>query len=126
MKSISSKLENNMEKDNAQNNSQSMEQFEKYIKEYLKKGFMQEEYVVDAVKEIIRGYMANDGFSDKKVTDVPNDAYAIVNRRFVTLNGATASRPLGSVLGQRFFDTTITKPVYWSGSTWVDSAGSPA
>lgn len=35
------------------------------------------------------------------------------------------SRPKGTLLtvGSQFFDTTLNKPIYWSGTKWVDSAG---
>ena len=76
------------------------------------------------VEDIIKDYLKSGAFTDRKVTDTPTDAISIVNRKYVTLNGATASRPTSSVTGQRYFDTTIGRPVYWSGSTWVDGAGS--
>lgn len=36
-----------------------------------------------------------------------------------------SSRPEGTLLtvGSQFFDTTLNKPIYWSGTKWVDSAG---
>ena len=102
------------------------EQYDKYIKQYLKKGLMQEEYVIDAVKEIIRGYMADDGFSDRKVTDVPTDSYAVTNRRYVNLNGISSARPLGSVVGQFYLDTTVGKPVWWDGTKFIDATGTVA
>lgn len=76
--------------------------------------------IVDVVKQ----YMKSAAFTDKKITDIPNDTYSVVNRKYVTLNGTTGTRPTSSVLGQRYFDTTIGRPVYWNGSTWTDGAGS--
>ena len=40
--------------------------------------------------------------------------------------GATASRPAGMPVGYMYFDTDLTKPVWYSGSGWVDATGSPA
>lgn len=37
--------------------------------------------------------------------------------------GDTASRPLSRFIGTCYFDTTIGKPIYWSGSSWVDATG---
>lgn len=54
----------------------------------------------------------------RTLTDTPTDSLSVVNRRYVTLNGPTASRPGASVLGQSYFDTNINKPVWWNGSTW--------
>lgn len=71
-------------------------------------------------------YYQKQGFTDRKVTDTPNDALSVVPRKFVTLNGATASRPLSSITGQRYFDTTVGYPVFWSGTHWVKSDGTAA
>ena len=74
--------------------------------------------------KVVREYLQSSAFTDRKLTDTPTDSLAVVNRKYVTLNGATASRPTGSVTGQQYLDTTIGRPIYWSGSTWVDGAGS--
>lgn len=42
------------------------------------------------------------------------------------LSGATANRPsadLNMPVGLQYFDTTISKPIYWTGTKWVDSTG---
>lgn len=62
-------------------------------------------------------------FTARKLTDTPTDNLSMVNRRFVTLNGVSASRPTGSILGQSYFDTTIGLPVWWNGTNWQDAAG---
>lgn len=62
----------------------------------------------------------------KKVGDTPTDNLQVVNRKFVTMNGPTINRPKGSILGQFYFDTSLTangKPIYWNGSGWVDATG---
>ena len=41
-------------------------------------------------------------------------------------SGATASRPTAVYVGQPYFDTTIGKPVWWNGTTWVDATGTAA
>lgn len=38
-------------------------------------------------------------------------------------NGATAGRPASPVTGQQFYDTTLNKPIWWSGANWRDAAG---
>jgi len=85
---------------------------------------MPEEIDKNAIREIVKEYLQSEAFTDRKVTDSPTDALSMVNRKYVTLNGTTANRPVSSVTGQRYFDTSIGRPVYWSGSTWVDGAGS--
>ena len=74
--------------------------------------------------DIIREYMQSQAFTDRKLTDTPTDNLSVVNRKYVNLNGTTANRPISSITGQRYFDTTIGRPVYWNGSTFVDGAGS--
>lgn len=42
------------------------------------------------------------------------------------LGGTTANRPsadLNMPVGLQYFDTTISKPIYWTGTGWVDSTG---
>lgn len=65
-------------------------------------------------------------FTSRKLTDTPTDSLQVVNRKFVTLNGATGSRPVSSILGQFYFDTSSGIPVWWNGSTWVNASGTPA
>lgn len=46
---------------------------------------------------------------------------------FVRGAGTTANRPAGTKLtGAVYFDTTLGKPVWWSGSGWVDATGTAA
>lgn len=66
-------------------------------------------------------------FTDRKITDTPNDAYSVTNRRFVTLNGTTANRPVSSIQAQHYFDTSLAsgrgKLIVWNGTGWVDGTG---
>lgn len=42
------------------------------------------------------------------------------------LSGTTSKRPsadLNMPVGLQYFDTTLVKPIYWTGTAWVDSAG---
>lgn len=70
-------------------------------------------------------YLKSSAFTDRKLTDTPTDAYSMVNRKFVTLNGTTANRPTSSLLAQRYFDTDLNKPVWYGNSGWVDATGTP-
>jgi hypothetical protein len=39
-------------------------------------------------------------------------------------SGTTANRPTEFILvGQFYYDTTLSKPIYWNGTVWKDSAG---
>lgn len=42
------------------------------------------------------------------------------------LAGPTSNRPDGVAVGTVYFDTTLGKPVWWTGSDWVDAMGNPA
>lgn len=44
---------------------------------------------------------------------------------FVAPSGTTANRPASAVVGQEYFDTTITALLVYDGSAWVTAAGSP-
>jgi hypothetical protein len=51
-----------------------------------------------------------------------NQSIAIPN------SGPTSSRPLSTVqtplaIGQSFFDTTLNRPIWWTGTTWIKADG---
>ena len=37
--------------------------------------------------------------------------------------GNTDGRPISVVSGFSYFDTNLNKPIWWTGSKWVDSDG---
>jgi hypothetical protein len=40
--------------------------------------------------------------------------------------GSTGARPtIQRTVGQTYFDSTLGKPIWWNGTVWVDSAGTP-
>ncbi len=41
-------------------------------------------------------------------------------------SGTTQFRPTPTNIGFRYFDTTLNKPIYWTGEAWVDAAGTTA
>lgn len=91
--------------------------FSNYNPEGLKRTVRQ---VIDAE---IKEQMKNGLFTAKKTTDTPTDALSPVNRRYVNLNGVSASRPTSSILGQFYFDTTLGQPIWWDGTSFVDADG---
>lgn len=42
---------------------------------------------------------------------------------FQNRNGDTSNRPTSPVQGSVYFDTTIKKPIWWTGTNWVDATG---
>lgn len=41
----------------------------------------------------------------------------------IGLGGTTAARPASPYNYQPYFDTDLTKPIWWSGSAWIDATG---
>lgn len=39
------------------------------------------------------------------------------------LSGGTSARPVWKTIGMQFFDTALNKPIWWSGTNWVDANG---
>ena len=87
---------------------------------------MNEEDVKRITLETIKTYNKSQGFFERRITDTPTDAFAVVNRKFVTLNGAIASRPKSSVavIGQHYFATDTSILTIYGGTGWVNSVGS--
>jgi hypothetical protein len=83
-------------------------------------------YMKEYVETFLKEWMAYSGFTEKKITDTPKEALAVVNRAFVTMSGTTSQRPTSSaVQGQYYFDTTLDIPIWRNGSDWVDATGTP-
>lgn len=45
------------------------------------------------------------------------------NAGLVNQSGNTAGRPGSPVVGQQYYDSTLSKPIWYSGSNWRDAAG---
>ena len=78
------------------------------------------------VQEVVKQYFQAGAFQDRKLTDTPTDSLSVVNRRFVTLNGAVANRPSSSVatVGQSYFATDTNIPMTYSTTGWRNGVGS--
>lgn len=80
------------------------------------------------IREVVRIELSSNLFTARKVTDTPTDDLQVVPRKYVNLYGTTANRPSSSVVSnaQKYFDTTIGRPVYFNpnSSVWTDGAGS--
>ncbi|MFN3492309.1 MAG: hypothetical protein ACK40V_08840, partial [Anaerolineales bacterium] len=77
-----------------------------------------EKSIDERIKKIVPQYLQSAAFTARKLTDTPTDAFQVVNRQYVTLNGTSANRPTSSIVGQFYYDTTIGKPIWWSGSSF--------
>lgn len=84
---------------------------------------MKEEEVKKLIREEVKNQLKGGLFTARKLTDNPTDNLQVVPRKYVTRNSTTALRPTTSVLGESYFDTTISKPVWYNGTNYQDSAG---
>jgi len=78
------------------------------------------------IENAVRAYDKKSDFIKRKITDTPTDALSVVNRKFVTLNGAIGDRPVSSVatVGQHYFATDSSILMIYGGTGWVDPTGS--
>lgn len=85
----------------------------------------QKKEVEAIVAEMLRNYDSA-SYKKRRTVDTPIDSYSIVNRRFVTLNGAVTSRPRSSVavVGQPYFATDTNIPMTFDGTSWRNGVGS--
>ena len=90
----------------------------------------QKEDIKKVVKEIatqeITEQLKSGLFTSRKLTDTPSDALQVVNRKYVTLNGTVASRPVSSVatIGQSYLATDTSIPMTYTAGGWVNGVGS--
>lgn len=80
----------------------------------------------ERIKKLVPEILKGSAFTDRKITDIPTDNLSVVNRRYVTLNGAVADRPKSSVatLGQPYFATDTGIPMTYGSSGWRNGVGS--
>lgn len=83
---------------------------------------MDKETILKLIKETIRTEASSGMFTQRKLTDTPTDNLQVVNRKYVNLYGTT--RPATSVIGQRFFDSSVMTLIVWDGSNWRNGVGS--
>ena len=70
--------------------------------------------------DILRDKISDAAF-DKNFIILKNELLAFEDRMYAT--GSTVGRPLQPRVGQQYFDTTLNKPVFFSGTAWVDATG---
>ncbi len=87
---------------------------------------MDNEQIKKLIKEQISLYLKGQAFTDRKLTDTPTDSFSVVNRRYVTLNGTLANRPLSSVatIGQTYLATDTGIPMTKVAGGWANGVGS--
>ena len=76
------------------------------------------------IDEAVRKAIA---FQTRKIGDTPTDDIQLVPRKYVTMNGSVAGRPIASIatVGQRYFASDTNIPMYFTAQqTWVNGVGS--
>lgn len=79
------------------------------------------------ILETVKQYSKSSAFVERKLTDVPTDDLAVVNRKYVTANGTFATRPPGAVVGQTYFASDLATnglQSFFNGTNWVSATGS--
>ena len=76
------------------------------------------------IRETLREELKSGLFTARKLTDTPTDDLQVVNRKYTNLNGTTRPTSSVTVLGQRFFDTSVKTLITWDGTTWRNGVGS--
>ena len=84
---------------------------------------MKEEDIKKLIRDEVKNQLKGGLFTARKLTDTPTDRNQVVPRGYVTRNSTTALRPTTSVLGESYFDTTVSKPVWYNGTNYQDAAG---
>lgn len=67
-------------------------------------------YIMKKLKKVVYSY--NGSWVD-----------ALGNNALAKYNGTTQQRPTEINLGFQYFDTTLNKPIWWTGKKWVDATG---
>ena len=74
-------------------------------------------------------YLLNNIFSEKEINDryVQGDGIIFIKDGEYRTRGSSNERPIIPIdkhlIGKLYFDTTLNKPIWWNGTTWVDSTG---
>jgi len=82
--------------------------------------------IAEEIARVVPLLLKSSAFTDRKLTDTPTDALQVVNRKYVTLNGLVANRPVSSVatVGQPYLATDTGIPMTYTSAGWVNGIGS--
>lgn len=80
----------------------------------------------ERIRKIVPEILKSSAFTNRKITDTPNDALQVVPRKYVTNNGTVANRPISSVavVGQPYYATDTGIPMTYSSTGWKNGVGS--
>lgn len=93
-----------------------------YVGEYVENSNLEKLGSDGGTQYIVRGwYRLREGTTFVNNVDWIEDKAYYSN--LIDQGDTTANRPLTPVNYQRYFDTTLGKPIWWNGTNWVDAAG---
>ena len=67
------------------------------------------------------GFFYDGGFDDRWIYN--GDDWEIWINGDDINSGITSNRPPTPIIGQFYFDTTVTKPTWWNGTNWTTADG---
>ena len=71
---------------------------------------------------IVNEYFIGDNISDSEFEK--NDNWKDIYKTPKPISGTTQQRPSDTIyIGFQYFDTTLNKPIWWTGTNWIDSGG---
>lgn len=89
---------------------------------YLNDGLIDPRYlgVYDSIREGASLYLKD----EKRRLLYNGEEWVDYNGNSIKINGFTKDRPTTAIKsGFQYFDTTLNKPIWWTGSNWVDATG---
>lgn len=64
--------------------------------------------------------IASETYMSDKVTSVED---ILKNTVLKPENGSSSQRPASPLIGKMFYDTTLSKPIWFDGTVWKDATG---
>lgn len=84
-------------------------------------------YIIDVIEGSFNGYIKVNNILFKIINlqnnNYSKDTIVCVENNMSRTNGSTKQRPTLINAGFQYFDTTLKKPIWWTGTGWVDSIG---
>lgn len=79
-------------------------------------------YIIPNEHRLVIEYYLSDNIEDSYWS---NDAYWFTTNgeSYSNIKGDTDNRPTNINQGYCYYDTTLQKPIWWTGSKWVDATG---
>lgn len=87
-----------------------------YIEYYYQDGYV---YVKTLYPDYANNELVIQSYNKVKESDVPLSSKITPKYEI----GSTSLRPTSIYIGFQYFDTTLNKPIWWTGTKWIDATG---